>query len=100
LLDGQPVELWSGERFVVRMPHCDGNGWLTTGRLANTSGGGFTCDIYWPEVARCPARCDAGVLVLATEICARAKETQHEMELGLHSESPNRDPEHAAAGRS
>jgi NAD-dependent SIR2 family protein deacetylase len=41
--------------------HCDGNGWFTTGRLADTSSGGFTCDIMMLEIVRCPARCEAGI---------------------------------------
>jgi hypothetical protein len=56
--------------------HCDGNGWLTTGRIADTSSGGFTCDIMMLEIVRCPARCDAGIHVLATDIGARAKESR------------------------
>lgn len=51
-------------KIATTCPQCDGNGWLTTGRPADTSGGsGFHPDVYIPERIRCPARCDAGTLV-------------------------------------
>lgn len=57
---------------VFACGHCDGNEWLTTGRAADTSGGSdFHPDIYIPERIRCPARCDAGTLVRATDVGAR-----------------------------
>lgn len=55
----------------TQCPHCDGNGWKNTGRAADTSSGGITCDVYMLEIIRCPARCDAGVLVLAKDVGAR-----------------------------
>lgn len=58
---------------VYHCRQCDGDGWLTTGRFADTAGGsGFHPDVYIPERIRCPARCDAGILVRTTDVGARS----------------------------
>lgn len=62
------------QRISTSCTRCDGTGWLTTGRLAPCAGGGITCDVAIAEIVRCPARCDGGVFVLATDVGARVGE--------------------------